>query len=64
MREPSLVRRGTNGVSTKGVTANFMLFGRGTFWVLPLTYLYIPKSARANLFPRSAKIPYFRSGPI
>ena len=29
-------RKGTNGVSTNGVTANFMLFDRGTFWVLPL----------------------------
>ena len=25
------------GVSTHGVTANFMFFDRGTFWVLPLT---------------------------
>ena len=25
--------KGTNGVSTTGVTANVMLFGRGTFWV-------------------------------
>ena len=30
-------RKGTNGVSTNGVTANFMLFDRGTFWVLRLT---------------------------
>ena len=27
-----------NGVSTNGVTPNFMFFDRGTFWVLPLTY--------------------------
>ena len=57
-------RKGTNGVSTNGVTANFMFFDRGTFWVLPLTYFYLPKSARAYLFPQSVKIHYFCSGPI
>ena len=31
-------REGTNGVGTNGVAANFMLFDRGTCWVLPLTY--------------------------
>ena len=30
-------RRGTDGVSTKGVTADFLFFDRGTFGVLPLT---------------------------
>ena len=29
----------------------------------PLTYFYIPKSARAYLFPQSVKIRYFCSGP-
>ena len=28
-------RRGTTGVSTNGVTANFHFFVGGTFWVLP-----------------------------
>ena len=40
------VWKGTTGVSTNGVTANFMIFffDRGTFWVLPLTYfLKFPK---------------------
>ena len=50
------IRKGTNGVSTNGFTALFMLFDRGTFRVLPLTYLYLPKSARAYLFPQSVKI--------
>ena len=59
-----IIRKGTNGVSTNGVTANFMFFGRGTFWVLPLAYFYLPKSARACLFPQSVKVHYFRSGPI
>ena len=57
-------RKGTNGVSTNGVTADFMFFDRGTYWVLPLTYFYIPKRASAYLFPQSAKINCFRSGPI
>ena len=48
-----------------GVTAIYfcMFFDRGTFWVLPLTYFYLPKSARAYLF-QSAKIHDLRSGPI
>ena len=45
-------RKGTTGVSTNGVTANLMFFDRGTFWVLPLMYFYLPKSARAYLFPQ------------
>ena len=57
-------RRGTNGVSTNGATAKFMLFDRGTLWVLTLTYLYLPKSARSYLFPQSVKIYYFCSGPM
>ena len=42
-----LFRKGTNGVSTNGVAANCMLFDGGTFWALPLTCFYFPKSARA-----------------
>ena len=37
---------------------------RGTSWVLPLTYLYLPKSAGAYLFPQSVIMHYFCSGPI
>ena len=37
---------------------NFYVFWR-TFWVLPLSYGYLPKSARAYLFPQSVKIHYF-----
>ena len=34
-----------------------MFFDRGTFWVLPLTYFCLPKSARAYLFvTQSVKI--------
>ena len=58
-------RKGTNGVRTNGVTADFMFFfDRGTFCFLLLTYLYIPKSTRAYLFPQSDKMHYFCSGPV
>ena len=57
-------RKGTNGVSTNVVTANFMFFDRGTSWVLLLTYLNLPRSARAYLLPQSVKIHYFCSGTI
>ena len=57
-------RKGTDGVSTNGVTANLVFFDRGTFRGLPLTYLYIPRRARAYLFPKSDKIVYLCSGPI
>ena len=33
----AIPRKGTNGVSTNGVTAFLMFFDRGTFWVFPLT---------------------------
>ena len=38
-------------------------FDGGTFWVLPLTYLCLPQSARAYLFPQYAKNRHFCSGP-
>ena len=34
----------------------------GSFWVLPLTYFYLPKSAMTCLFSQSVKIYYFCSG--
>ena len=47
------VRKGTSVVSNDGVTANkHVFFDRGTFWVLPLSYFYTPRSARARLFPQ------------
>ena len=42
----------------------FVVFDRGTFWVLPLANFYLPKNARAYLFPQCVKIHYFCSGPI
>ena len=55
-------RKGTNGVSTNGVTAKFMFFDRD-FWGTPVDLLYLPKSARAYIFPQSVRIHYFCSGP-
>ena len=49
-------RKGTNGVDTDGATAKFMFFDRGTCWVLPLAYFYLPQRARAYTFPLSVKI--------
>ena len=57
-------RKQTNGVSTNGVTAHFIVVDRGIFWVLPLIYFYLAKSARAYIFPQSAKIHFCCSGPI
>ena len=42
--------KGTNGLSTNGVTANFMLFDRGFFGVLPLTHFYLPKNAERAIY--------------
>ena len=41
-----------------------MFFVRGTFWVLPLTYFYLPKSARAYHFSQSVKIITFAAAPL
>ena len=49
-------REATNGVSTNGVTAIFMFFDGGTFWLLLFTYFYLPKNARAYHFSQSVKI--------
>ena len=62
--ETWLIRKGTDGVSTNGVTAKFRFFDGRTFWVTLLNYFYLPKSARAYLFPQSVKINNFCSGPI
>ena len=56
--------KGQMGSALMGSTANDMFLDRGIFWVLPLSYCYVPKSARAYLFPQSVKIHHFCSGPI
>ena len=58
-------RKGTNGVSTNGVTANFMFFLTGTFRVLPLPYFYIPKSVPGRtFFPNPSKFITFAAAPL
>ena len=56
------VRKGTNGVSTNGVTANVMLltYFLGTAFNLPL----YSQKWQGVPFPQSVKINYFCSGPI
>ena len=56
---------GQMGVGTNWVAANFMLLTEGFFCVLPLTYFYLPKSARACLFPpKLSKIATFAAAPL
>ena len=56
-------RRETSGVSTNGsLYLSYLL--TGTFWVLPLTYFYIPKGARAYLFPQSVKTHTSAAAPL
>ena len=59
-----LCRKGTNEVSTTGVTVNVMFFDRGTFWALSLAYFYLPKSARAFRFPNLSKFMIFAAAPL
>ena len=40
-----------------------MFFDKGTCWVL-VTYFYIPKSARAYLFPNLTKLITFAAAPL
>ena len=63
-RDIRRLRKGTNGVGTNGVTTIFKFFDGGTFWVLPLTNFYLPRSARAHPFHSSVKSHYLRSSPI
>ena len=52
------------GSASHGVTANFMFHERGTFWVLLLTYFYLPKSAREYLFPDLSNFITFAAAPL
>ena len=58
------VRKGTNRVSTNGVTANFMFCDRGTFGVLPLTYLIFTKVSGRTFFPNLSKGITFAAAPL
>ena len=56
-------RKGTNGVSTNGITAN-LFFDRGTFWVLPIIYFYLPKVPGRTFFPNLSKLITFAAAPL
>ena len=60
MGPPMALGKGRMGSALTGSLRISCFFDRGTFWVLPLTYFYLPQSA----FPQSVKIHYFCSGPI
>ena len=52
------------GVSTDGVTANFVFFDRGTFWVPICQNLSKSDKFAAYLFPQSVRMHYFCSDHI
>ena len=54
--------KGQMGSALIGSLQISCFFDGGTFWVLPLTYYYLPKSARAYLFPQSVKSHYLFKG--
>ena len=56
--------KGQTGSALMGSLQHFMFFDRGTFWVLLLTYFYLPKSARAYIFPQPVKIITFAAAPL
>ena len=58
-----LFGKGQMGSALMGSLKN-MFFDRGTSWVLPLTYFYLPKSARAYLFPQSVEFSTFAVAPL
>ena len=43
---------------------NFYAFWQRDLWVLPLTKIYLPSSARAYIFPQSIKMCYFWAAPV
>ena len=54
--------KGQMGSALMGSLQFFMFFDRGSFGYS--TYFYLPRSARAYLFPHSVKIRYLCGGPI
>ena len=56
-------RKGTNGVSTNGVTATFMLLAEGPFGYSRYPTFIFPESARANFFPNPSKFITFSQRP-
>ena len=62
-RGSSHLGKGQMGSALMG-SLRISCFLTGTCWLLPLTDVYLPKSARAYLFLRSVKNHYFCSGTI
>ena len=60
----SMSRKETDGVSTNGITAILYVFWQRDLLGTPVNLLYLPKSARAYLFPQSLKNNYVCCGPI
>ena len=60
----ALFGKGQMGSALMGSLQSSCLFYSGTFGVLQLAYVYLPKSARAYLFHQSVKMYYFCSDPI
>ena len=59
------IRKGTNGVSTNGVTAGFvMFFDRGAFWAALFTYFCLPKVPRRTSFLNLSTFITFAAAPV
>ena len=64
LRQASLGKGQMGSALVYGVAANCTCFDRTFFCVLPLTCLYLPKSARAYLFPQSVKLVTLPAAPL
>ena len=56
--------KGQIGSALMGSLQICCFFDRGTFWVLPLTYFYLPQSSRAYLFSNLSKFITFAAAPL
>ena len=64
VRRPGLRKRDETGQHSWSRCIFERFFDRGAFWILPLAYFCLPKSARTYLFPQSVEISYLCSGPV
>ena len=55
---------GQTGSALMGSLQTSCFFDRGTFGVLPLTYLCFPKSAQGTFFPNMSKLITFAAAPL
>ena len=63
--EPLAARKGTNGVGTNGVTADFMVLERGTFLGTPVNLLLSSQKCQGviTIFPNLSKIITLAAAP-